>query len=71
VYTRRPAASFEPLNSSLPLSAPELHTRKAMCDLVVLAQKLPKPTRHHKVLSIVVMLEVCQHILDGNVMPDE
>jgi len=29
--------SFEPLNSSLPLSAPELRTRKATCDLVVLA----------------------------------
>jgi len=34
--------SFEPLNSSLPLWAPELHAHKATCDLVVLAQKLPK-----------------------------
>jgi len=30
---------FEPLNSSLPLSAPELFVHKAMCDPVVLAQE--------------------------------
>ena len=30
---RRRAASFEPLNSSPPLSAPELRVRKATCDV--------------------------------------
>jgi len=35
-------AEFEPLNSSLPLSAPELRSRKATCDLVVLAWKCSK-----------------------------
>ena len=39
VQTRRLATSFEPLNSSLPLSAPELRARKTMCDPVVLARE--------------------------------
>jgi len=33
VQSRRLAVSFEPLNSSLPLSAPELCSRKATCNL--------------------------------------
>jgi len=49
VQTRRLAASFEPLNSSLPLSAPELRSRKSMCDLVVLAQKSLKVTGRQSV----------------------
>jgi len=32
------AESFEPFNSSLPLSVPELCSHKATCDLVVLVQ---------------------------------
>jgi len=36
--TARLAKSFEPLNSSLPLSVPELRLRKAICDPVVSAQ---------------------------------
>jgi len=39
----RHAESFEPLNSSLPLLVPELHSWKAMCNLVVLAQILNLP----------------------------
>jgi len=35
LQTTRLAESFEPVNSSLPLLAPELRSRKAMCDLVV------------------------------------
>ena len=38
VQIRRLAASFEPLNSSLPLLVPELHSCKATCDPVVLAR---------------------------------
>ena len=45
----RLAASFEPLNSSLPFSAPELRTCKAMCDPVVLAWESPIPTGHQSV----------------------
>ena len=36
VQTTRLAASFGPLHSSLPLSAPELSARKALCNPVVL-----------------------------------
>jgi len=42
MQTRRLTASFEPVNSSLPLSAPELCARKATCNLVVLVRKSPK-----------------------------
>jgi len=42
VQTRRLSAPFEPFNSSLLLSAPELRERKATCNPVVLAQKSPK-----------------------------
>jgi len=38
VLARRLTKSFEFLNSSLALSAPELCSRKATCDLVVLVQ---------------------------------
>jgi len=41
--------SFEPLNSSLPLLAPESHVRKATCDPVVLAWESPIPTRRQSV----------------------
>jgi len=44
VQTRRLAVSFELLNSSLLLSVPELRSRKATCDPVVLVQKSSKPT---------------------------
>ena len=40
--TTGPAESFQPLNSSLPLSAPELHLCKATHDPVVLAQNAQK-----------------------------
>jgi len=49
VQTRKVAASFEPLNSSLPLSAPGLRVRKATCNPVVLAQKSLKPTGYQSV----------------------
>jgi len=49
VQIRRLAESFEPLNSFLPLSAPELQVRKATCDTVVLAQKSPIHTRRQSV----------------------
>jgi len=49
VQTRRFVAFFEPLNSSLPLLAPELHVRKATCDLLVLVQKSPKPAGRESV----------------------
>jgi len=39
VQTTRLAASFEPLNSSLPLSMPELHIRKATYDPAVLVRE--------------------------------
>jgi len=52
VQTRRLAASFELLNSSLPLSAPELHAHKAMCNPVVLAQKSPKPARRQSKIAL-------------------
>jgi len=39
VVTRLKSKSFEPLNSSLLLSAPELRVRKAMCETVVLGWK--------------------------------
>jgi len=42
MQTRRLAASFEPLNSSLPLSASELCACKVTCDPVVLVQNSPK-----------------------------
>jgi len=45
MQTRRLAASFEPLNSSLLLLAPEFYARKATCDLVVLARKFVKVLR--------------------------
>jgi len=37
------------LNSSLPLLAPDLRARKAMCDPVVLARESSNPTRHQSV----------------------
>jgi len=37
LQTTRLAETFEPLNSSLPLSVSELHSRKATCDPAVLA----------------------------------
>jgi len=40
---------FEPLNSSLPLSAPELHACKATCDPVVLVRDSPKVAGHESV----------------------
>jgi len=49
VQTRRLAKSFEPLNSSLPLLAPELRPRKATCDPVVLVRKSPNPAGHQSV----------------------
>jgi len=50
VQTRRLAESFESLNSSLPLSVPELGARKAMCDLYFLAQN-PQNRPDAKVLK--------------------
>jgi len=41
--------SFEPLNSSLPLLAPKLKSRKATCNPVVLARESLKPTRRQSV----------------------
>ena len=41
VQTRRLATFFEPLNSSLPFSAPELRARKDTCEPIVLARKSP------------------------------
>jgi len=38
LQTTRLAKSFEHLNSSLPLSEPQLHSRKATCDPAVLGQ---------------------------------
>jgi len=55
--SRRLAVSFEPLNSSLPLSAPELCMRKAMCDPVVLAQKFPKAACAWRTTPIYMWLE--------------
>jgi len=49
VQTRRLVASFEPLNSCLPLSMPELRAHKAMCDPVVLARKSLKRTGRQRV----------------------
>jgi len=49
VQTRRLAASFESLNSGLPLSTPELCAHKAMCDPVVLARKSVKRTGRQRV----------------------
>jgi len=49
VHTRRLAAPFTPLKSSLPLSAPELHACKSTCDPVVLARESPKPAEHQSV----------------------
>jgi len=49
VQTRRFAAYFKPLNSSLPLLAPELHAHKATCNLVVLACKSPNPSGRQSV----------------------
>ena len=46
MQTRRLATSFEPLNSSLPLTAPELRTCTATCNPVVLVWKSPKPAGH-------------------------
>jgi len=43
VWTGRLATSFEPLNSSLPLSVPEQCACKATCNLVVLERKSLKP----------------------------
>jgi len=50
VQTRRLAVSFEPLNSSIPLSAPELYARKATCDPVVWREN-PQNRPDAKVLS--------------------
>jgi len=49
VQTRRLAASFELLNSSLPFSVPELCTRKATCNPVVLVRECPILTRRQSV----------------------
>jgi len=49
VQPRRLAVSFEPLNSSLPLSAPELQAHKATCTPVVLAQEFLKLARRQSV----------------------
>jgi len=61
VQTRRLVASFEPLNSSLPLSVPKLRARKATSDLVVLAQKSLKAAgcQSVKLLKIVRYSEFC------------
>jgi len=45
----RLATSFEPLNSSLLLLAPELRVHKATCNPVVLVQKFPKAARRKSV----------------------
>jgi len=58
VQTRRLTTSFEPLNSSLLISAPELRTRKAICDPVVLAQKSLKPIGRQSVKALPADLEV-------------
>ena len=60
VQTRRlvSAASFEPLNSSLPLLALELRMHKAMCDLVVLAGKSPKLARCQSVNQLWIYAEI-------------
>jgi len=55
--TRRLAASFEPLNSSLPLSAPELHTHKATCHLVVLAQE-PSKAAGRQIVKPVILAKI-------------
>ena len=60
--TIRLAESFEPLNSSLPLLAAKLCSRKVMCDPVVLAQKYSKRTRCERVnnsVDFVILLSVC------------
>jgi len=53
VQPRRLAMSFEPLNSSLPLSAPELHAGKDTFDLVVLVRESLKANGHRSVKPLV------------------
>jgi len=48
VQARRLTTSFQPFNRSLLLSVPELRSRKAMCDPVVLAQKSSKQARRKR-----------------------
>jgi len=54
VQTRRLADLFEPLNSSPPLSAPELSVRKATCNPVVWHEN-PRKWPDTKVLLILYM----------------
>jgi len=51
VQTRRLAESFQPLNSSLPLSAPELRSHKAdpLCDSFFFGVKSPNITGRERV----------------------
>ena len=59
VQTTRLAESFETLNSSLPLSAPELRLCKVMCNLVVLARNPWNMLSVKELTSIKVMSQWC------------
>jgi len=66
VQTRRLATYFEPLNRSLPLLVPVLHTRKAMCDPVVLVRESSILTGHQSVKTLTRSLPFYEYIVLGN-----